>query len=44
VSGRTYKKALSVDEAIAELRRCSGTQFDPQMVETFITILNAKGL
>jgi diguanylate cyclase (GGDEF)-like protein/PAS domain S-box-containing protein len=44
VSGRPYKKALSVDEAIAELRRCSGTQFDPQMVETFITILNSKGL
>lgn len=44
VSGRPYKKALSVDEAIAELRRCSGTQFDPQMVETFITVLNSKGL
>jgi len=27
---RTYKKAMSVSEAIAELNRCSGSQFDPQ--------------
>lgn len=40
VSGRPYKKGLSVEEAVAELRRCSGTQFDPQLVEEFIKVLD----
>jgi HD-GYP domain-containing protein (c-di-GMP phosphodiesterase class II) len=30
---RSYRKARPVDEAIAELRRCSGTDFDPVVVE-----------
>jgi HD-GYP domain-containing protein (c-di-GMP phosphodiesterase class II) len=29
---RAYRKALSSGEASAELRRCAGSQFDPQMV------------
>ena len=30
---RSYRKAMSVAEAIAELRRCSGTDFDPTVVD-----------
>jgi HD-GYP domain-containing protein (c-di-GMP phosphodiesterase class II) len=30
---RSYRKARPADEAIAELRRCSGTDFDPVVVE-----------
>jgi HD-GYP domain-containing protein (c-di-GMP phosphodiesterase class II) len=30
---RSYRKARPVDEAVAELRRCSGTDFDPAVVE-----------
>jgi HD-GYP domain-containing protein (c-di-GMP phosphodiesterase class II) len=30
---------MPVDEALEELRRCSGTQFDPDVVERFINIV-----
>ncbi|OOM74797.1 cyclic di-GMP phosphodiesterase response regulator RpfG [Clostridium sp. BL-8] len=33
---RVYKKAMDKDEAIKELKNCSGTQFDPKIVECFI--------
>ena len=33
---RSYRKALPVEEAIAELRRCSGTDFDPAVVDALI--------
>lgn len=33
---RTYKKEMSKDEAIEELKRCSGTQFDPNIVDVFV--------
>ena len=35
VSKRLYKPGRSVEEALEELRRCSGTQFDPEIVEAF---------
>lgn len=36
VSTRCYRKKSTYDRAISELRRCSGTQFDPDVVEAFI--------
>ncbi|MDA8387795.1 MAG: HD-GYP domain-containing protein [Nitrospiraceae bacterium] len=36
---RPYRKAPGKDYAISELRRCSGTQFDPMVVEAFLKIL-----
>jgi HD-GYP domain-containing protein (c-di-GMP phosphodiesterase class II) len=30
---RSYRKARPTDEALAELRRCAGTDFDPAVVE-----------
>ncbi|MEG6522282.1 sensor domain-containing diguanylate cyclase/phosphohydrolase [Desulfotomaculum sp. 1211_IL3151] len=34
-SDRPYRRAKSIKEAILELKECSGTQFDPQLVELF---------
>lgn len=35
-----YKKAVSDEQALAELRKCSGSQFDPQIVNVFIDLAN----
>jgi response regulator RpfG family c-di-GMP phosphodiesterase len=35
-SERPYRKGMADATALAELRRCSGEQFDPKMVELFI--------
>lgn len=36
VSDRVYRKGRTHEEAFAELRRCAGGQFDPDLVERFI--------
>jgi HD-GYP domain-containing protein (c-di-GMP phosphodiesterase class II) len=35
-SDRPYRKALSKEEALAEIIRCSGTQFDPSIARKFV--------
>jgi hypothetical protein len=42
-STRPYRKARPVEEAVEELRRGSGSQFDPVMVEAFLRALGASG-
>jgi two-component system, cell cycle response regulator len=39
ISDRPYRAAMTDDEALAELRACSGTQFDSKVVEAFSGIL-----
>jgi HD-GYP domain-containing protein (c-di-GMP phosphodiesterase class II) len=39
VSARPYRAALSHADALAELRRCAGTQFDPAVVRAFVEIV-----
>lgn len=39
---RPYRKALSDEEAFDELRQCGNTQFDPQLVERFISLIHAS--
>ena len=41
-SDRPYRQARSRDEAVAELRRCSGTSYDPKMVDVFVEILDEQ--
>ena len=36
---RPYRKARTVEEALGELRRCAGTQFDPRVVEAFARVI-----
>ena len=42
-STRSYRKALPVADAVAELRRCAGRQFDPRMVEALATVVDRVG-
>ncbi|MHB1347475.1 MAG: bifunctional diguanylate cyclase/phosphohydrolase, partial [Candidatus Humimicrobiaceae bacterium] len=39
-SERSYKEAMNKDDAIKELKRCAGTQFDPVLVNKFIEIIS----
>lgn len=39
ISGSSYKGPMTEEEAIEELRKCSGTQFDPEIVEIFLEYL-----
>jgi len=39
ISKRAYRKTMSVDEATTELRKNSGSQFDPLVVEAFCTVM-----
>jgi diguanylate cyclase (GGDEF)-like protein/PAS domain S-box-containing protein len=36
---RPYRKAMPVEEAVAELKKCAGNQFDPKLVELFLAML-----
>jgi HD-GYP domain-containing protein (c-di-GMP phosphodiesterase class II) len=40
-SDRPYRAALSIQTARAEIERCAGTQFDPQVAEAFLSIPDA---
>src|ERR1700756_958328 len=38
ISDRPYRKALPLSHARGEIKRCSGTQFDPKVVDVFMSI------
>ncbi len=42
-SDRPYQRGKSADEVVAEVRRCSGSQFDPQIVDVFIGLARREG-
>jgi putative nucleotidyltransferase with HDIG domain len=36
---RTYRAAMPVEEAVAEVRHCAGTQFDPRVAEALVKVV-----
>ncbi|MDA0162886.1 HD-GYP domain-containing protein [Solirubrobacter ginsenosidimutans] len=40
---RSYRKAMPVATAVQELRRCSGTQFDPAVVTALLDVIGDPG-
>jgi hypothetical protein len=42
VTDRPYRRALTVANALAELRRCSGSQFDPAVTAAFCALAEAR--
>ena len=42
LSGRPYKHPVSSEEAVEELRTCAGKQFDPNLVDSFVSFLGLK--
>lgn len=42
-SARPYRSADGIEDALAELRRCTGTQFDPQVVAALAEELSEEG-
>jgi len=43
-SERSYQRGRGPEEAFTVLERCSGAQFDPQLVEAFIAALRKQSL
>ncbi|MCE5270701.1 HD domain-containing protein [bacterium] len=43
-SDRPYRKGMNLEQAIQELKRNSGTQFDPRVVELFLYLLESGAL
>jgi HD-GYP domain-containing protein (c-di-GMP phosphodiesterase class II) len=41
-SERVYRRPLSAREALEELERCSGSQFDPAVVDAFSEELGVR--
>ena len=39
VTDRPYRRGTDPESALAELRRCAGTQFDPRVVEAFCSVM-----
>jgi response regulator RpfG family c-di-GMP phosphodiesterase len=42
ITDRPYRRALEKDKAIAEIRKSAGSQFDPEVVEVFLSIISQE--
>jgi response regulator RpfG family c-di-GMP phosphodiesterase len=39
-TNRPYRKSMSMEEAMTEIRRCRGSQFDPDLADCFLEMMN----
>lgn len=44
VMGRPYRNQASIDEALDEIKRNSGTQFDPRVVDSFLRVVDKESI
>lgn len=42
ITDKPYRKAISVDAAVKEIRKSSGKQFDPKVVDAFVSCIKRK--
>ena len=42
-TNRPYRKALTTEESLREIERCKGTQFDPELADLFIQMIQRDG-
>ena len=42
-SDRPYHRAMSLNEIVAEVQRCAGSQFEPAVVAAFVRIAEREG-
>jgi HD-GYP domain-containing protein (c-di-GMP phosphodiesterase class II) len=40
---RSYRKGMAVADAVAEVRRCAGTQFDPAVADALLAVVGDPG-
>lgn len=43
ISNRAYRKGLGIEKTMAEMERCSGTQFDPRIVDALKRLMSRLG-
>lgn len=43
ISNRAYRKGLGIEKTMAEMERCSGTQFDPMIVDALKRLMTRMG-
>ncbi len=42
-TNRPYRKALTIEESLKEIERCKGTQFDPELADLFVKMIQRDG-
>jgi len=42
IAERSYSPPMAVEQALEELRRCAGSQFDPVVVEAFVAVARLR--
>ncbi len=44
LNGRPYKPPMTIEEIVKEFKQCSGTQFDPEIVDAFLEMIESHNV